>query len=528
MPANDALSIRVSRIIPAEKWRIFHLLTRVSEFPSFIPTVKEARVLHRSRGVIITRWHIQVDSVPIQWTEEDIIDLRSSTIKFRALEGDLTEFHGIWEIKDHPEGNEVSVNVNLQVDLPALKHFAEPYIASMVRRNFEAILEAMERRLVSLRYTSAKRGAPEKIAGFGMIGHLYNYNHLEKVLQTLKPDVHLPSREFLSQLFHISPSFKLYDIMDFESRSGARVNGCFIVATFIPDMIDKDIWAVFAKVVKACKIAEKNGVGVVTLGGFTSIVAERIGQAISSEVDVAVTTGNTFTSAMAVDGVVKAAGMVNLDLARAKAVIIGGTGDIGSACARVLAERVAKLTLTGRTRANLMRMYAELSRKKKAKVLCTTDNDAAVRDADIVIATASATSAILKINQFKPGAIVCDVGYPKNISYAPVTRDDILIFSGGLAKPPSPIGLPIDIGLPSPEALYGCFSESIILALEKRYENYSFGRGNITPEKIEEMRQMGAKHGFVVSDFYWGDRLIDNATIERIKIIVQENGIQRS
>jgi hypothetical protein len=59
--------------------------------------------------------------------------------------------------------------------------------------------------------------------------------------------------------------------------------------------------------------------------------------------------------------------------------------------------------------------------------------------------------------------------------------------------------------------------------LEKRYENFSFGRGNITPEKIEEIRTLGQKHGFEVADFYWGDRLIDTPIIERVKQTIHEN-----
>jgi len=33
-----------------------------------------------------------------------------------------------------------------------------------------------------------------------------------------------------------------------------------------------------SKVVRACKLAEKNGVGIVTLGGFTSMVGEMLGR----------------------------------------------------------------------------------------------------------------------------------------------------------------------------------------------------------------------------------------------------------
>jgi len=285
-------------------------------------------------------------------------------------------------------------------------------------------------------------------------------------------------------------------------------------------MVEKDMWSIFAKVVRACKIAEKYGVGVVTLGGFTSIVGERIGHEIAKEVDVPVTTGNTFTAAMALDGVYRAANLLELKIKSSKAAIIGGTGDIGSGCARVLAGKVKQLTVTGRTKTNLKKLNKELSKKRNVDIVATTDNRQAVEDADIVIAAASATSSILNIDWFKPGAIICDVGYPKNISYAPVTRSDILIFSGGLAKSPTPVSFPVDTGLPSKGTLYGCFSEAVILALEKRFESYSFGRGNITPEKIEEIRQMGKKHGFEVSDFYWGHSLVNQPMLDGIKEVI--------
>ena len=517
MPDKDLQEVRVSRVIPSEKWKVARLITKVRELPKFVPSIKEVEIISRKGNKIRTRWRIQVDQVPLQWVEEDTILPNYDAIFFKAIEGDLAEFSGEWIFKDHPEGTEVIVNVYFKVGIPAIKEFADAYVKKLVTRNFEAILGAVEKQLISRRYKTHKSGEAEKIAGFGVIGHFYNFYHLEKCLQMLNPSVKLPSREFLGQLFHITPSFKLYDIDDFKSRTGEVTNGCFIVATFIPDMIEKDMWTIFSKVVRACKIAEKHGVGVVTLGGFTSIVGEKIGHEIADEVDVAVTTGNTFTAAMAIDGVLKAAGLLNMELAGAKAAIVGGTGDIGSACARVLADKVRHLTITGRTKANLKNMRAELAKKRKAEIAATTDNEAAVRDADIVITAASATESILKTEWFKPGSIVCDVGYPKNVSYAPPTRDDILIFSGGLSKSPTPVNFPVDTGLPAIDVLYGCFAEAVILALEKRYENFSFGRRNITLEKMDEIRAMGKKHGFEVADFYWGHKLVDTPMLEKVR-----------
>jgi predicted amino acid dehydrogenase/ribosome-associated toxin RatA of RatAB toxin-antitoxin module len=523
MSDKDLIEIKVSKIIPAQKWRVIRLLTKVWEFPAYIPCVKEASVIQKKHNVMQTKWKIQVDGIPITWIEEDRLAFHENAIYFKAIKGDLAEFNGKWIFQEQPEGTEVGVSVYIKVGIPAIKEFADAYITKLVKKNFEAILNALEQRLISIKYSSYKRGDSNKIAGFGVVGHFYNFKHLENCLKTLNPDFKMPSQEFIGQLFHITPSFKAYDISDFKSRTGQTINGCFILATFIPDMIEKDIWAVFSKVVRACKVAEKVGIGIVTLGGFTSIVAERIGQDIANEVDVPVTTGNSFTTAMAIDGVLKAAGLLNIDLAKTKLTIVGGTGDIGSACARVLVDRVKQLTITGRTKVNLRKVMAELAKRKKARIFATTDNESAVQDADIIVTTASAASSILKIDWFKPGSIICDVAYPKNISYAPITREDIFIFSGGLAKSPTPISFPIDVGLPSIDTVYGCFAESMILAFEKRYENFSFGKWNITPERIEEIRQLGKKHGFEVADFYWGNKKIDESMIERIKETINKN-----
>ncbi|MCX5715497.1 MAG: SRPBCC family protein [Candidatus Omnitrophica bacterium] len=517
MPEKELAQIKVSRLIPAKKWRVIRVVTRVQDFPGYIPTVKEASVIWKSGNRMQTKWFIQVDKVPIRWVEEDVLDLSQSAIFFKAIEGDISEFWGEWKFTDRPEGTLVSVTVYLRLDIPAIKEFAEAYIKKMLTRNFEAMLESIEKHIISNRYKNFKKGNEGKVAGFGVIGHFYNFCHLERSFKMLSPGAKLPSREFLGQLFNISPAFKMYDIPEFRSKTGEVTRGCFIVATFIPDMVEKDMWAIFSKVVRACRIAEKYGVGVVALGGFTSIVGERIGQEIANEVDVAVTTGNTFTAAMALDGTFKAAGLLGTNIMNAKAAVIGGTGDIGSACSRVLTDKVRQITITGRTKATLRDMRSELLRHRKAAVVATTDNHAAVKDADIVITAASSTQSILDAAWFKPGAVICDVGYPKNISYAPVTRNDILIFSGGLARTPTPVNFPVDTGLPATNVMYGCFAEAAILALEHRFESFSFGRGKITPEKIEEIRQMGAKHGFEVADFYWGDKLVDAPLFEKIK-----------
>ncbi|MBU1929225.1 MAG: SRPBCC family protein [Candidatus Omnitrophota bacterium] len=516
MQDSELFEISLIRVIPAEKWRIIRLLTKVWEFPSYIGSVKEVSVIQKKHNTMQTKWRIQVDHVPISWIEEDTLDLKENAIRFKAIEGDLPEFQGKWAFYSHPDGTEVRVNVFFKVGIPAINDFADKYIKKLVTLNFEAILEAIERRLISTKYSSYKHGNKNKIAGFGIIAHLYNYCHLEKCLATLKPGIKMPSRAFLQQLYQITPSFKLCDVDKFTSKTGDSVNGCVVLATFIPDMMEQDQWAVLSKITKACKIAEKNGIGIVTLSSFASMVSQRIDHKISEDVQVPVTTGNSFTVAMVIDSILKACRELRIDLARSKCAIIGGTGEIGSACARIMANKVNLLSLSARNTTKLKTINDELSRKHKTKITIGTDNESAIKGADIVITAANPSASIINIEWFKPGSAVCDVGYPKNIPYYS-SREDILVFSGGLVKSPCPINFPIDMGLPAADILYASYAEGIILALEKRYENFTPEKGNIIPDRVEEIRKLGIKHGFEVADFYWEWKIIPKEKIEKIR-----------
>ena len=201
MQNNDMVEINISRIIPAQKWRVIRLITKVWEFPAYIPSVKEAVVIQKGHKMMKTRWRVEVEGIPISWIEEDLLTPGENAIYFKAVEGDLQEFSGEWLFKDSPEGTEVIVNARLRVGIPIIKDFADAHIKKLLTRNFEDILESVERRLISTRYTSHKRGDADKIAGFGIIGHFYNFKHLERGLKMLHPDFKMPSREFPGPAF---------------------------------------------------------------------------------------------------------------------------------------------------------------------------------------------------------------------------------------------------------------------------------------------------------------------------------------
>jgi predicted amino acid dehydrogenase len=49
---------------------------------------------------------------------------------------------------------------------------------------------------------------------------------------------------------------------------------------------------------------------------------------------------------------------------------------------------------------------------------------------------------------------------------------------------------------------HGCLLEGMALALERRFEPFSQGRGLITPARVEEILKMSARHGIRLAPLY--------------------------
>ncbi|MBI4115345.1 MAG: SRPBCC family protein [Candidatus Omnitrophica bacterium] len=520
--ASELIQLRIERFIPAKPWRVLRMIAKVEDFPLFMPNVKKTQVIQRSRHGAVTHWFVEVEGLPIQWKERDTFDLANFTIHFELIEGDLEEFKGSWRLQRVGEGTEVTVDVTARLGIPIVEKVVADILQEKLTRNFQLILEGMENRFLTERYRHAPPRSLVKPTGFVVMGHPYNFNHLVRIFRFFKPDLRCVTQDFILKLFELTPSYHSYDIPEFRSATGKSIHGYFVMCPIIPDMIDASPERVFQKVVEGCRIGERLGAGIVALGGFTSIVGERFSEKLRTMIKIPLTTGNTFTAAMAVEGVRKASHLMGIDIGKATVTIIGGTGDIGSACAKVLAREVKGIIITGRNKENLNHWKSKLQKEGRAKIEVSTDNNKSVRRAEIVIACASSSKSLVDIKSFKPGTVICDVAYPKNTSYMTAYRNDIFCFSGGLCAVPSPFDLGFDIGLPTKNILYGCFAEAIMLSLEDKYVDFSRGKGYITPEKIEEIKTIGEKHGFKLAPFYWGDRLVSERDILSIRSNVRD------
>lgn len=272
---------------------------------------------------------------------------------------------------------------------------------------------------------------------------------------------------------------------------------------------------VLERIIQCGEVAQELGAKIIGLGAFTSIVGDA-GITVAKNLDIAVTSGNSYTVATAVQGTKQAAQLMGKDLKDCRAVVIGATGSVGAASVRLLAQEVRHITLVARHRTPLEELAQELISQDHCEVAISQEIHSALREADIVITVTSALDFLIEPEDLKPGAVVCDVARPRNVSReVSAKRNDVLVIEGGLINVPGNVDFHFDFGFP-PHTSYACMAETMILALDGRYENFSLGRA-LDVNKVKLISQLADKHGFKMAGFRNFERAVTNEHIEEVR-----------
>lgn len=280
--------------------------------------------------------------------------------------------------------------------------------------------------------------------------------------------------------------------------TGQRVEGHLIALGATPrQMMSHGERFTYSRLNRAARMAERLGARIMGLGAFTSVVGDA-GVTVAHESDIAITSGNSLTVAATLEAAKQAVVMMgHTDLAKGKAMVIGATGSIASVCARLLAKAIGDVVLVSIEPEKLIDLKRTIQAETPgAHVIIATKADDFVGDCDLI---ASATSAfgqrVLDITRCKPGAVICDIARPPDIDEAEAAlRPDVLVIEAGEVLIPGDVDFGFDIDLP-PKTAYACLAETVLLAMEGRFEDYTLGR-NITMEQVKEIYHLFKKHEF--------------------------------
>mgnify|MGYP000862497152 CR=1 FL=1 len=359
------------------------------------------------------------------------------------------------------------------------------------------------------------------------------------------------------------------------SSTGAAAYGDFIC---VPRTADELLAMPKAQAIEEIKaavnLAVERGAKLVGLGAYTSVVTMG-GRSLLPHVDVALTTGNSYTVFSGVEAVTTAAAQVGMPLERSTAAVVGAGGAIGKALSTLLAEHVHRMILIGnpsnpaKSRYRLQRVVvqilqhlcgslrqgrafapgtigdylsqlqglpeqdAEFSTWLEASerlleeglpIVLTTDAFTHLPSADVVVAATSSPEALIQPDMLKWGAVVCDMSRPANVSRDVARqRPDVLVIDGGVVEVPNRPSLGWNFGFAEGQA-YACMSETMMLALEQRYENASLG-ADLNIEFIQYMGRLARIHGFRLAGLRSFDRPLTAEACAQVRNLRQDGNM---
>lgn len=319
--------------------------------------------------------------------------------------------------------------------------------------------------------------------------------------------------DFFSTFF---PPIYLSEIEGITSKAtGKEIKGWFLACPYTPKrMLELPERTVYRKIVQTGRMAEKLGANILGLGAFTSVVGDA-GITIANQLEIPVTTGDSFTVAMAVQAIREAAVAMDIKMEDATVAVVGATGAIGRVCSELIAGEAARTLLVARDEKKLEVLRDRLKVHARSELVISTKMDV-LKDAQLILTVTSALHDIIRPEHLQAGSVVCDVARPRDVSaMVAAARDDILVIDGGMVDVPGPVDFHFNFGFPDGKA-YACMAETIALTLEGRFEDYTVGK-DITLERVKDITAIADKHGFRMSGFRSFEREITDEQIEAVR-----------
>ena len=326
-----------------------------------------------------------------------------------------------------------------------------------------------------------------------------------------------------------APPFIYSKVSGVRTEDGNRVEGYLITVGGTPkEIMRHPPEFTYKRLLEAADMAKGMGSQIMGLGAFTKVVGDA-GITVAKRAPLPVTTGNSYSASGALWALHDA--LRKIDLAdidpesgalRGKSMVIGATGAIGSVCARLLALASDELWLVSPESGKLLALKDDIeSENPRATIHVSTQADDVIGDMDaIVTATSAAGKKILDIMKVKPGAVITDVARPLDLSAEDCAlRPDVLVIESGEIELPGEPKMG-DIGLP-PRVAFACLAETIVLALENRFEQFTLGR-NIEWQKVKEIYRMGIKNDMRLAAISGAQGVFTDADIARVRELALE------
>jgi len=218
------------------------------------------------------------------------------------------------------------------------------------------------------------------------------------------------------------------------------------------------------------------------------------------ELTIKITTGNTYTAAIAIEGADKAMELANMEKDKIKMAVVGAAGVIGEAVTKHYILKGFDLILIERD----MDRFKELKPHLNNGKYVLSDKVSDIINADIIITATSHPEALIVPEYLKKNAIIIDVAEPSDVvDDIEERRPDVISIDAGRVKWDK-VDIKYNMGLPK-NVGFACITEGMMQALENDYNDHI---GSVNMEHLKKTAEWGRKWDFPLADFTCFNKMI--------------------
>lgn len=136
--------VKVRSTIKGSAREAYERAKDVSSFESWLPDVESIRFLEKTPSGAVTEWATVVQGRIFRWVQQEKYNDEKMVICYEQTRGDLKSMTGDWTFEKVPEGVRVTITCTFDIGIPMLAALLDPVVEGALRRNLEAILEALK------------------------------------------------------------------------------------------------------------------------------------------------------------------------------------------------------------------------------------------------------------------------------------------------------------------------------------------------------------------------------------------------
>lgn len=280
---------------------------------------------------------------------------------------------------------------------------------------------------------------------------------------------------------------------------------CGIALPIAPETLDLwnrqgDLRLVRQRLDDALGLATKRGCQTVVFGAQTSVVTASA-MSLVAPAGIQVSSGNSFTVGVMLSQIEATRQKICMPRS-VRLAVVGATGNIGAAILRWFAQPgrwEGEIVMLGRpgSMSRLNSIRDELVRTNGNQRLRVSQDNKVLQSCDLIIVAVSGAGVVLQSHHVDPNrpVLIADVSQPRAVSATlHLERPNVTTVWAGLVRLPEDRQFRLTPHTP-PGTCFACAAEGILMGLEPH--PHLELRGEIDPQAIEALLQLGQKHGLI-------------------------------